>query len=199
MKQFALNLLEQAHDTFKRNIDGITLDESLQSAGGYRSVLGLIKHTAAWSHVYYSFAFEQQPRHWIATSWPLGVRDTIVPEQAYLDEVRDWYGRSFSLWRDALAPLREAAFSEPRMCHWRATAPLSEIVVMVANHWVYHAGEANAILSSVRGEAWEYTEEIEENHISTAGHRVRPDWMSDEHAARYEAYIAARDRELHGE
>ena len=38
------------------------------------------------------------------------------------------------------------------------------------------------LLSIARGEAWEYTEEVEENHISTYGHGVRPDWMSDAHA-----------------
>jgi hypothetical protein len=50
----------------------------------------------------------------------------------------------------------------------------------------------------VRGHAWEYSEEVEENHISTAGHRLRPNWMSDDQASKYEVYLAARDRELHG-
>ncbi len=81
-------------------------------------------------------------------------------------------------------------------CHFGIEAPLFDIVVMVANHWTYHAGEINEILAIRRGEAWEYTEEVEENHISTAGHRVRPQWMSDEQAVRYEAYLAERDREL---
>ena len=52
---------------------------------------------------------------------------------------------------------------------------------------------------AVRGEAWEYTEEVEENHISTADHRVRPNWMSAEQVAGYEAAMAKRDRELHPE
>ena len=57
---------------------------------------------------------------------------------------------------------------------------------MVAAHWTYHAGEINAILAAKRGEAWEYGEEVEENHISTAGHGVRPPWWSDERAAAHE-------------
>jgi hypothetical protein len=57
---------------------------------------------------------------------------------------------------------------------------------MVAGHLEYHAGEINAILAIVRGEAWEYGEEVEENHISTAGHGVRPAWMTDEEAAAFE-------------
>jgi hypothetical protein len=54
------------------------------------------------------------------------------------------------------------------------------------------------MLSILRGQAWEYTEEVEENHISTQGHRLRPGWMSDQQAAAYEKHIAARDAELHG-
>lgn len=71
--------------------------------------------------------------------------------------------------------------------------------MLAANHWIYHAGELNEILSIVRGEAWEYAEEVEENHISTAGHRVRPDWMSDEQVVGYEAAMSKRDCELHPE
>jgi hypothetical protein len=47
-------------------------------------------------------------------------------------------------------------------------------VTLVAAHWLYHAGEINAILAIRRGEAWEHMEEVEENHISTVGHRMRP-------------------------
>jgi hypothetical protein len=43
---------------------------------------------------------------------------------------------------------------------------------------VYQTGEINQLLSIVRGEAWEEYEEVEENHIPTAGHRVRPPWLS---------------------
>jgi hypothetical protein len=75
----------------------------------------------------------------------------------------------------------------PRPVHWGGTAPLSEIVAIVAAHWAYHAGEINAILAIRRGQAWEYGEEVEENHITTAGHRVRPAWMTDEQAAAFES------------
>jgi len=42
------------------------------------------------------------------------------------------------------------------------------------------------ILAIRRGEAWEYSEKVEENHISSAGHGVRPGWMTDEQAARFD-------------
>jgi hypothetical protein len=58
---------------------------------------------------------------------------------------------------------------------------------MVADHWCYHAGEINMILALRREEAWELGEEVEENHIATTGHGVRPAWMTDAEAARYEA------------
>ena len=34
---------------------------------------------------------------------------------------------------------------------------------------------------------WEYGEEVEENHIATVGHRVRPAWMTDEQAPAFES------------
>ena len=60
------------------------------------------------------------------------------------------------------------------------------LISVMIEHDLYHAGEINAILAIRRGEAWEYGEEVEENHISTAGHCVRPLWMTDEEAARFE-------------
>lgn len=191
-------MLDSARQILIGNLTGLTLEEALHAAGGYRSVLGILKHAAAWSRVYHSYAFDAQPKHWQATDWPRGLRDTIEPEQQYLDEVVAWFDDSAERWSKSLVGLADEAFDQPHTCHWGATMPLFDIAVMVATHWTYHAGELNQILSIVRGQAWEYTEEVEENHISTAGHRVRPAWMSDEHAKRYEAYIAARDAELHG-
>lgn len=65
--------------------------------------------------------------------------------------------------------------------------PLRDIVAYVAAHWAYHAGEINMILAIRRGEAWEYGEHVEENHISTLGHSVRMPWISDEQVERAEA------------
>ena len=56
--------------------------------------------------------------------------------------------------------------------YWGEEAPLFDIVSMIARHHVYHAGELNQVLSIFRGEAWEEGEEVEENNISTVGHRV---------------------------
>jgi len=108
-----------------------------------------------------------------------------------------WFEDSVALWKASLAHVREEDADQPRPCHWGATAPLFDIVTMAALHWSYHAGELNEILALLRGEAWEDSEEVEENHISTAGHRVRPDWMSNEQTKRHEAYLAERDQALH--
>ena len=108
-----------------------------------------------------------------------------------------WFESSFDQWRSSLLAVADEDFDAPHALHWGASAPLFDIVVLVANHWTYHAGEINEILSIVRGEAWEYGEEVEENHISTAGHRVRPGWMNEAQAKAYETYIAVRDQELH--
>ncbi len=196
--ELAIAAVENARQTFIGNLKGLTLEEALDPGGGYRSVLGILKHAAAWSHVYHSYAFDEAPKHWVAIDWPRGLRDTIDASQDYVDEVEAWARKSFEAWKASLSVMPDEDFDAPRPCHWRGTAPLFDIVVMVSTHWSYHAGELNEVLSISRGHAWEYTEEVEENHISTAGHRVRPDWMSEQQVARYEAYMAKRDQELRG-
>ncbi|MEX0750578.1 MAG: DinB family protein [Dehalococcoidia bacterium] len=196
--ELAVATLTSARDQLTRNLRTLTLDEALQSAGGFRSIVGILKHTASWSHVYQSYAFDAQPRHMRSLDWPRGVYDTIETSQAYLDELVEWYEDSYGRWVASVEPLIDETFDEPRPCHWGATMPLFEIILINANHWCYHTGEVNAIMSILRGEAWEYTEEMEENHISTVGHRLRPDWMSAGHAAAWEAHLAKRDAELHG-
>jgi hypothetical protein len=196
--ELAIALLEASHSILTNNIRAVTLEEALGAAGGYRSVLGILKHTVGWSHVYHSYAFDAAPRHWAAQDFPRGLRDTIETTQEYVDAIREWYEQSWEAWKSSLSTVADEDFDAPRRCHWGATAPLFDIVVMVATHWTYHAGELNEILAIVRTEAWEYSEEVEENHISTAGHRLRPGWMSPEQVTRYEAYLAMRDAQLHG-
>ncbi len=171
-------MLEQAHGMLTSNIEGISIEEALETARGYRSILGILKHVAGWNAVYYSYAFDPEPRHWKQTDWPRGLRDRIESTSAYLQELVDWFEAVYGRWLDALPTVDD--FGTHRPLHWGDTAPVREILALVAGHWLYHAGEINALLAIRRGEAWEHMEEVEENHISTVGHRVRPPWMTDE-------------------
>jgi hypothetical protein len=173
--------LEDAHRTFVDNIRGLSMKEVLDAAHGFRSILGLMKHVAAWSAVYHSYAFEEQPRHWNETDWPRGLRDRIEPSEAYVQEILAWFERSYERWLSSV--VEPVDLDQPRPVHWGQTAPLRKIVAMAAGHWQYHAGEINMILAIRREEAWEDGEEVEENHISTVGHRVRPPWVTDEQTA----------------
>lgn len=176
-------VLDEARGILVANVRNLTLDEALGAAGGYRSILGILKHTAGWSAVYRSYAFDPQPVPWDQTDWPRGLRDRIEGTTSYLGEVLEWFDRSFSAWQSSLTG---ADLDEQRPVHWGGTLPLGEILAMVGAHWAYHAGEINAILAIQRQEAWEYGEEVEENHIPTAGHGVRPPWMTDEDVAPWE-------------
>ena len=170
---------------FLDNVADITLDEALDSAGGFRSVLGLVKHTAAWTAVYHSFAFDEVPRSWDETNWPRGLRGQVDPSERYLGEVIAWFEGGSDEWLGSID--QPIDLDEPRPMHWGDAWPLRDVVAYVAAHWSYHAGEINLILAVRRGEAWEYGEHVEENHISTIGHSVRRPWITDDETRRYES------------
>ena len=182
--RLARTLLETSRRTFLEELRGLTIEDALDAGGGFRSVLGLMKHVAGWAEVYRSYAFDAQPRNWDAAGWPRGLRHRIEPTTEYFDEVRAWFERTSAAW--IAAADMPADLEEPRPVHWGGTMPLGDLYATVAGHWAYHAGEINEILAIRRAEAWEYGEEVEENHIDTTGHGVRPAWMSDEEAARFE-------------
>ncbi len=176
--ELAVHLLDHACREMDRNVGSVTLAEALfVPVGGYRSVLGTLKHAAGWSHVYRSYAFDAGPRHWTETDWPRGLRDTVVKSQEYLKEVIAWFDQSHRDWLRDLSGLSDRDLEETRTLHWGAKAPLYDIVVIVAGHHSYHAGELNQVLSICRAEAWEEGEEVEENNVATVGHRVVPPWL----------------------
>ena len=188
-------LLRSSHEVLKANVASLTLEEALFADGGYRSILGVLKHLGGWAHVYRSYAFDAEPRHWDRTSWPRGMRDEVACTKEYVDEVVAWIEEALAAWDADLASAPDV--DELRPVHWGDKAPLSSIVFMVANHLAYHTGELNMLLSICRGEAWEFGEEVEENHIDTYGHGVRGPWMNDEVAKHYEDRIrAAREARL---
>jgi len=179
--ELVLGFLDGACQTMKGNIYSVTLEEALFiPVGGYRSIMGTVKHAAGWSHVYRSYAFDPQPKHWVDNDWPHGLRDTVIKSEAYWRDLVEWFDTAHQRWVEDLTRAGEGALDDLRPLHWGEKAPLYRIVTIISQHHVYHAGELNQILSILRGEAWEETEEVEENNVSTIGHRVRPTWMGDD-------------------
>ena len=183
---FARTVLADARRMLTANTKGLTLNDAQFAGGAYRSILGLAKHIGGWGHVYHSYAFDAHPRHWPQTSWPRGLRDTVELTQDYLEEVLRWADDALAAWDETLAELGPGSLDEPRPTHWGGTLPLSIIVTIVAHHYVFHTGELNMLLSIKRGEAWEYSEEVEENHISTYGHGVPAPWMTEQQRRAHE-------------
>lgn len=178
--ELAIDTLESSYCVMMEHFEEISLEEALfVPTGGYRSVLGTLKHAAGWSHVYRSYAFDESPKHWKDSGWPYGLRDTVIKSEEYLTAVIDWYREAHRWWIDNLKALEDDQMEELHRVHWGEEAPLFDIVAMMARHHVYHAGELNQVLSICRGEAWEEGEEVEENNISTVGHRVRPPWLEE--------------------
>src|SRR5262245_3921387 len=123
--------LAHARMLFNNNARSLTIDEALFAAGGYRSILGVLKHMGGWVRVYWSYAFDKDPKHWNDTSWPRDRRDTIEASPEYLGLVIAWVDEGLQAWDDALAAVEDSDLDRPHRLHWGATAPLGEIVVMV--------------------------------------------------------------------
>lgn len=174
------HLLKHAFQVVTGHLDNLTLEEAFfVPEGGYRSVLGTLKHAAGWSHVYRSYAFDPEPKHWNELDWPYGLRDTVIRSQSYVSDVMAWFELSHQQWMDSLSNVTDDQLDELRPLHWGEKAPLYDIVVIIAGHHIYHAGELNQVLSIYRGEAWEEGEEVEENNVSTIGHRVIAPWKQE--------------------
>lgn len=170
-------LLDSAFGTLSDNLKGLTLEEALfVPPGGFRSIPGTIKHTAGWSHVYRSYAFDASPVSWFTLPWPHGLRDTVIKSETYLADLIHWLDLSRQLWQRDLLHTQDDELDQLKPVHWGDTMPLVDIVRGVAIHSVYHAGEINQLLSIYRQEAWEEGEEVEENLIPSVGHRVVPPW-----------------------
>lgn len=184
-------MLAGVRRSFLANVRTLTLEEALFAAGGYRSILGVLKHMGGWVHVYRSYAFDEQSAHWDAISSPRGLRDQVEASSEYVHEVIEWADRGLMAWDQALAQVGDGDLARSHPLHWGETAPLGDIVAMVTREVMYHTGEINMLLSIARGEAWEYTEEVEENHISTYGHGVGPEWMTDDEARVHEERLRA--------
>lgn len=201
MSDALVKVVRAFHDHYIRTLDGhlakLTLEEALFSDGGYRSILGVLKHLGGWHRVYYSYAFEADPRHWDSTTWPRGMRDEIDASREYVDEIIAWIHGTAKLWDDALTAMSDDEMRTGRPVHWGGEMPLINIVGLVCHHVAYHTGELNMLLSIAREEAWEWGEEVEENHIDTFGHGIRGPWMDDAIAKSYEDRIrTAREARL---
>jgi hypothetical protein len=143
-------MLTNARQLFTNNVRSLTLGEALFAAGGYRSILGVLKHMGGWVHVYRSYAFDPMPKHWNNISWPRGQRDTVEMSPEYLSDLVAWVDEGLQDWDDALVRVDDDDLDRPRPLHWGATAPLGNIVVMVAHEVMYHTGELNMLLSIAR-------------------------------------------------
>ena len=57
------HLLDHAYQLANGHLTRLTLDEALFAPeGGSRSILGILKHAAAWSHVYHSYVSGRDDR-----------------------------------------------------------------------------------------------------------------------------------------
>ena len=142
-------MLDSAYTVMSDNLKGLTLAEALFAPPGcYRSIIGTIKHAAAWGHVYRSYTFDAAPTPWCGLDWPHGLRDTVIKSEAYLAELISWWNLSHQLWLQDLGRAQDEDLDQLRPVHWGATMPLFDIVRLIAHHHVYTPGKSTSCLPS---------------------------------------------------
>jgi hypothetical protein len=189
--EYGRGMVVAARQMFQGQVKNLPLEDALFAAGGWRSSLGVLKHIGAWLHVYHSYAFEPEPKHWNATDWPRGLITEVDLSPEYVAEVIQWIEHGFDEWAAALKTVEPGKFNDPVPAHFGGKLPLSMLLGIQMFHVTTHLGEVNMLLSIKRGEAWEWGEEVEENHIDTFGHGLRANWMSDDIANATEARLRA--------
>ncbi len=179
-QDLAINLIDSAKRILDDNLKSLKLEEALfVPQGGYRSIIGTLKHMGGWSYVYCSYAFDPSPVSWQNLDWPHKLKDTVIKSESYLKDLIVWLDQSIILWKEKISQVGEDELEEQRPLHWGETMRLFDIIRLISHHFVYHAGEINQLLSIYRQEAWEEGEQVEENVIASEGHRVIPPWMQE--------------------
>ena len=102
-----------------------------------RSIREMVRHLAAAKHVYNNQAFGD------ATLFMPNYQDRIYESAASLAEDTAWLREGHALLRGSLAALDDADLLAQRPVHMGGTLEVRQIVSIMIEHDLYHAGEIN--------------------------------------------------------
>jgi uncharacterized damage-inducible protein DinB len=118
------------------NLSAVTEADYARDHQG-RSIREMVRHLAAAKHVYDNQAFGD------ASLFMPALQSRIYESDATLAEDVDWLRHGQQQLRASLAGLDDADLSTPRPVHMGGTLPTRQIISIMIEHDLYHAGEIN--------------------------------------------------------
>jgi uncharacterized damage-inducible protein DinB len=145
VSQFAVNeLLFLMDNAFERsrahslvsNLSTVTEEDYARDHNG-RSIREMVRHVAAAKHVYENQAFGD------GSLFMPNFQARIYESDATLAEDLDWLRHGYQQLRASVAALDDVELAKPRPVHMGGTRETREIISIMIEHDVYHAGEVN--------------------------------------------------------
>jgi uncharacterized damage-inducible protein DinB len=102
-----------------------------------RSIREMVRHVAAAKHVYENQAFGD------ATLFMPAFQARLYESTATMTEDQEWLRHGYDRLRASLAGTDDAVLTEQRPVHMGGTRELREIISIMIEHDLYHAGEIN--------------------------------------------------------
>jgi uncharacterized damage-inducible protein DinB len=110
-----------------------------------RSIREMVRHLAAAKHVYNNFAFEDA-----AMTWPT-MQDRIYATDKSMSDDLEWLRHDQQVLRASLAALDDADLLTRRPVHMGGTLETRNILSIMIEHDLYHAGEINHLRALMQG------------------------------------------------
>ena len=102
-----------------------------------RSIREMVRHVAAAKHVYDNQAFGD------ASLFMPSFQSRIYESKATMAEDLEWLRHGYEQLRTSVAALDDGGLSTPRPVHMGGTLPTRQIISIMVEHDLYHAGEIN--------------------------------------------------------
>jgi uncharacterized damage-inducible protein DinB len=110
-----------------------------------RSIREMVRHVAAAKHVYDNQAFGD------GSLFMPNFQSRIYESDAGMEEDIEWLRHGYEQLRGSVAALSDDELVKPRPVHMGGTRETQEIISIMIEHDLYHAGEINHLRSLMQG------------------------------------------------
>jgi uncharacterized damage-inducible protein DinB len=118
------------------NLSAVTEADYTRDHQG-RSIREMVRHVAAAKHVYDNQAFGD------ASLFMPAFQSRIYESDASMAEDINWLRQGYDCLRASVAALDDAVLAEQRPVHMGGTREAREVISIMIEHDLYHAGEIN--------------------------------------------------------